>query len=108
MDPVGNGIEDVAAELPMFQVLRAAHGELSAVGGFARGEDVPGFILFDDRGIVGPGDVSSQRVDVRILCGGNTRCQREKDERDSGGASLEHCMTPSRVGSMTQLSSRSG
>jgi hypothetical protein len=73
MDPVGNGVEDVAAQLPMLEVLRAAHGELSAIGGLAGGEDVPGLALLDDRGIVGSGDISGERVDVRILCGTQAR-----------------------------------
>jgi len=73
VNPVGHGIEDVAAELPVVEVLRAAHRELSAVWSFAGGEDVPGFTLFDDRRIVGSGDVSGEGVDVRILCGTQAR-----------------------------------
>jgi hypothetical protein len=58
VNPAGDGIEDVAAQLPVFEVLGAAHRELSAIGSFACGEDVPGVAFFDDRRIVGSGDVS--------------------------------------------------
>ena len=66
-DPVRNGGEDVAAELPGMQVGGAAKLELAAILRSAGGEDVPGIAGFDDGGVVRSPKVAGECERLRGL-----------------------------------------
>jgi hypothetical protein len=77
VNPIGNLVEDVAAEFPLPQVRRAAHLELAAVVGSAGGEDVPGIASLDDRGVVRFPEVAGKGerpglLRMSAVCGGKT------------------------------------
>ena len=58
VNPGGDLVEDVAAELPVFEIVRAAHSELTTIRRLAGGEDVPRAAGFDNGWIVRSGDIA--------------------------------------------------
>ena len=60
VNPGGNLVEDVAAQLPRQQIVRAANGKLSLAGVRGGSEDVVHVSLTDNRRIVRNGIIAAQ------------------------------------------------
>jgi hypothetical protein len=67
MDPGRNAGEYVAAQLPLKQIVRAAHGHLAFGRVRGCGEDIVSIALPGYGGIVSAGIVSAKRQRVRLL-----------------------------------------
>lgn len=80
VDPGGDRVKHVAAELPVKQIGRAADGKLAAIRGTAGGEDIVGTAVPSDRRVVGEGDIPFDRQGVRLLGGESGRAQGSAEQ----------------------------
>jgi hypothetical protein len=81
LDPGGERIEDVTAQLPLVQIGRAAYGKLSAVWGFTGCKDIPGVAFANDGGIVGACDIAGEMISAWLLRSADAY-ERQQEEHD--------------------------
>jgi len=80
MNPGWNPVEDMTAQFPRQQIVRAANGELAFARVRGRGEDVIGVSLAGDGGIVGDGIIATEAERLGLLA---AKLRRE-DQGDCG------------------------